>query len=90
VVAYRWLSEVFEASVAAVPPELRAKLETAELFHELLEHRWYLSEAAGRDVGLEAAAESYVDEVLRAAPDERTALSAEPLAASDDATRGDE
>jgi hypothetical protein len=75
VVAYRWLSEVFEAALAAVPDELRPKLEPAEMFHEILEHRWYLSEAAGKDVGLEAAVRSYVDQVLRPAPDERTVLS---------------
>jgi hypothetical protein len=75
VVAYRWLSEVFEAAIAAVPPDLRPKLEPAELFHEILEHRWYLSEEAGRDVGLDAAVRSYVDTVLRTAPDERNVFS---------------
>jgi hypothetical protein len=74
VIAYRWLTEVFEAAVALVPEELRSKLEPAELFHELLEHRWYLSEAAGRDVGMAATVTSYVENVLRAAPDERTVL----------------
>ena len=78
VVAYRWLTEVFEAAIALVPEDLRAKLEPAELFHEILEHRWYLSERAGRDVGLEAAATSYVDQVLRPAPDERKAFSDVP------------
>jgi hypothetical protein len=48
----RWLAEVFEPAVAAVPAELRGKRAAAELFHELLEHRWYLSEQAGRDIGL--------------------------------------
>ena len=75
VVAYRWLSEVYEAALALVPADLRAKLEPAELFHEILEHRWYLSEEAGRDVGLEAAVASYVELVLRPAPDERKAFS---------------
>ncbi|MFY8255378.1 MAG: DUF4032 domain-containing protein, partial [Candidatus Planktophila sp.] len=32
--------------------------------HEVLEHRWYLSEKAGHDVGLEFAAKTYVAEVL--------------------------
>jgi hypothetical protein len=75
VVAYRWLAEVFEAALASVPADLRSKLEPAELFHEILEHRWYLSEAAGKDIGLEAAVRSYVEQVLRPAPDERTVLS---------------
>jgi hypothetical protein len=74
VVAYRWLSEVFERAVSLVPDELRSKLEPAELFHEILEHRWYLSEAAGREVPLETAVAAYVDSVLRLVPDERNVL----------------
>ena len=66
---------MFEAALAWVPADLRPKLEPAEIFHEILEHRWYLSEAAGKDVGLEAAVRSYVEQVLRPAPDERTVLS---------------
>lgn len=69
--AARWLAEVFEPAVASVPAELWAKREAAELFHELLEHRWYLSEAAGREVGMAETATSYVDAVLRGLPDER-------------------
>jgi hypothetical protein len=73
-VAGRWLSEVFEPTVAAIPPELRGKRAAAETFHELLEHRWLLSEREGREVGMPEAAASYIDEVLRGVPDERTAL----------------
>jgi hypothetical protein len=71
VVAYRWLAEVFEPAIAAVPAELWGKREAAEVFHEVLDHRWYLSQEAGRDVGLMPAVTSYVENVLRAAPDER-------------------
>jgi uncharacterized protein DUF4032/lipopolysaccharide kinase (Kdo/WaaP) family protein len=71
VVAYRWLAEVFEPSVAAVPEELWGKREAAEVFHEILEHRWYLSEREKRDVSIVEAARSYVEDVLRHAPDER-------------------
>ena len=49
-----WLAEVFEPVVRAVPRDLRGKLEPAEVFHEVLEHRWFLSEQAGHDVGIEA------------------------------------
>ena len=62
--ARRWLIEVFEPTIAAVPPELRGRLEPAELFHQVLDHRWYLSEAAGRDVGLSEAVKSFVGTVL--------------------------
>jgi len=62
--ARRWLSDVFEPTIAAVPAELRGRLEPAELFHQVLDHRWYLSEAAGHDVGLTEAVKSFVDTVL--------------------------
>ena len=39
--------------VRAVPPHLRGKLEPAEVFVQVLEHRWYMSERAQRDVGIE-------------------------------------
>jgi hypothetical protein len=77
VVAFRWLNEVFEPTIAAIPSELRTKLEPAELFHEILEHRWFLSEAADRDVGMDAAVKSYIEDVLRPAPSERTVLPVE-------------
>ena len=54
--------------------DLRGKREPAELFHEILEHRWFLSEAARRDVGMPAAVASYVDDVLRHRPDEKSVL----------------
>jgi hypothetical protein len=77
VVAHRWLSEVFEPSIASIPVDLRGKREPAELFHEILEHRWFLSEAAGRDVGTQPAVDSYVDGVLRHKPDEKAVLKPE-------------
>jgi hypothetical protein len=74
VAAYRWRAEVFEPAVAAVPRELWNKLPAAEIFHEILQHRWFLSERSAKDVGLDAAIRSYVDDVLRHVPDERTLL----------------
>ena len=44
VAAARWLMDVFEPAIAAIPPELHGKREAAEMFHEILEHRWYLSQ----------------------------------------------
>ena len=73
-VAHRWVSEVFEPVVGAVPRELRGKLEPAQVFHEVLEHRWFLSELAGGDVGLMSAARSYVPNVLAHKPDEKAVL----------------
>jgi tRNA A-37 threonylcarbamoyl transferase component Bud32 len=66
--AHRWLEEVYDPVVAAIPDELRGRLAPPEIFHEILEHRWYMSEAAGRDVGTTAAAQSYFATVLPTAP----------------------
>jgi hypothetical protein len=69
VAALRWLAEVYEPAMAGVPAHLRSRLDAAEVFHEILEHRWFLSEAAGRDVGMQTAVRDYVDHVLPAVPD---------------------
>jgi tRNA A-37 threonylcarbamoyl transferase component Bud32 len=71
--AGRWLNEVFEPSIAVIPAELWGKREAAELYHELLEHRWYQSQRKGRDVGRDEVLRSYVD-LLRSLPDERRAI----------------
>jgi hypothetical protein len=54
------------------------KLPDAELFHEISEHRWLLSEDRGEDVGRAAAVTSYVGTVLRDLPDTRVDLSSGP------------
>lgn len=77
VVANRWLTEVYEPVIAMVPAEARAKLEPAEIFHEILVHRWYLSERAGHEVGIFETARSYIDSVLLGRPDEVVADPAE-------------
>ncbi len=63
-VAYQWLNEVFAPAIAAIPEEFGSHLDEAELFHQLLEHRWFLSESEGRDVGMAGAIDSYVRVVL--------------------------
>lgn len=68
VAAQLWLADVYDPAVAAIPASLRDRLAPPEVFHEILEHRWYLSEQAGRDVGTTAAARSYFDTVLTQVP----------------------
>jgi hypothetical protein len=72
IAAAKWLDEVFEPALRQVPADLAAKLPPAEVFHQLLEHRWFLSERAGTDVGMDAAVSSYVSSVLPGVPDSRT------------------
>jgi hypothetical protein len=76
--ARRWLDEKFYSTLDMVPPHLRGKLPDAELFHEISEHRWLLSEQEGHDVGRAAAVDSYVRSVLADLPDTRVDLSGPP------------
>jgi len=70
--AHRWLAEVYQPVVEAIPTELAGRLAPAEVFHEVLEHRWFLSEKARRDVGTAEAAQSYFATVLPRTPKEVT------------------
>jgi hypothetical protein len=74
--ARRWVNDVYEGVLLRVPHDLLSKLEGPELVHEVLAHRWYTSERAGADVGLEAATDDYVTTVLRTKPDEAAVLGA--------------
>lgn len=75
-VAHRWLTEIYQPIMALVPAEARGKLEPAEIFHEILVHRWYLSEKAGHEVDLFETARDYVEGILTSKPDE--AITAPP------------
>ncbi|MFI5932543.1 DUF4032 domain-containing protein [Actinoplanes sp. NPDC051494] len=75
--AHRWLTEVFEPVVRAVPAHLRHKLEPQEIFSQIIQHKWLLSERAGRDVGMAPAVQSYLTDVLAHKPDEQAVLGIE-------------
>lgn len=74
VVAHEWAARVFEPVIRAIPKELKGKLEPAEMFHQLLDHRWYMSQNESRDIPLAEAVSSYVDTVLRHRRDEATII----------------
>jgi hypothetical protein len=78
--AHEWVAGVFEPVVRSIPRDLRGKLEPAEVFHQVLEHRWFMSQRENRDVPLAEALNSYVDEILRHRRDEAALL--EPLTGS--------
>jgi len=69
-VANRWMTRVYDPIIAMVPPEQRGKLEPAEIFHEILVHRWFLSERAGHEGDIFETARDYVDTVLSTKPEE--------------------
>jgi hypothetical protein len=62
--ARRWLNETYRPIVEMIPQNLTGRIEEAQFFHEVLEHRWYLSEREGHDVGLTFAAQAYINDVL--------------------------
>lgn len=72
--AHGWVSQVFEPIVRSIPRDLGGKLEPAEVVHEVLEHRWYMSEKQDRNVPLAEAVQSYIDGVLRHRRDEATIM----------------
>jgi Domain of unknown function (DUF4032)/Lipopolysaccharide kinase (Kdo/WaaP) family len=89
IAANRWLTEIFEPIMAMVPADERGKLEPAEIFHEILVHRWYLSERAGHEVGIFETARDYIDHVLATKPDELVTSDADPAEVDADAAEVD-
>jgi len=77
-VAHDWVTQIFEPTVRAVPRDMRGKLEAAQMFHEILDHRWYISEKQGRDVPMPEAVASYVSTVLAHRRDEQQLLGLSP------------
>ena len=77
-VAHQWLTQCFEPVVTAVPAHLRGKRDAAQIFHEVLDYRWYASQREHRDVPLLDAANGYIRDVLEGLPDE--AMNSRPLA----------
>ncbi len=62
--AHEWLTTEFEPVIDAVPDDLRGKLDAPQIFHEVLEHKWYLARQRERDVPLMEAARAYVTDIL--------------------------
>ncbi|MCS6712587.1 DUF4032 domain-containing protein [Brachybacterium sp. EF45031] len=79
-VAHEWLQRRYEPVVRAVPRSLRAKLQPPEFFHEVLEHKWFLSERAGHDVSFDDAVQDYILTVLPRRPDEKSLVTTETSA----------
>jgi hypothetical protein len=58
----RWLREVYRPTLARIAGIVGPDRDLVQAYCDVLEHKWLLSERAGRDVGLEAAIESYLAE----------------------------
>ena len=60
--ADRWLREVYRPTQARIAGVVGRERDLVQAYCDVLEHKWLLSEQAGRDVGLDAAIESYLAE----------------------------
>lgn len=59
--AARWLAEVLQPVSAALVPAIGPLRDPLQAYCDVLEEKWLLSEAAGHDVGLEAAIAAYLE-----------------------------
>ena len=61
VAAYHWLEHIFQPFLEQLTPIIDAGvLSRTEIYCQILEHKWFLSEKAKRDVGFQAALEDYL------------------------------
>jgi len=60
--ADRWLREVYRPTQARIAGAVGPERDLVQAYCDVLEHKWLLSERAGRDVGLEVAIGSYLAE----------------------------
>ncbi|XCB29351.1 DUF4032 domain-containing protein [Arcanobacterium hippocoleae] len=81
--AHEWMTDVYEPTIRAVPRELREKLEPAQIFHEILDHRWFMSEKAGTEILMREATQSYIEQILATRPDEKTLLERDEIEDAD-------
>lgn len=58
--AGRWFEDVFEPTTTRLLRAVDRTRDLVQAYCDLLEHKWLLSEQAGRDVGLERATLSYL------------------------------
>jgi hypothetical protein len=85
--AYRWFTERYQPTVAAIPDNLSSRLSEPEFYVQVMEHLWYLSEEAEHDYGLVNATNHYIENVLTGLPDEAAVLIADESSLSSDQIR---
>ncbi len=61
VAAYAWMEQIYQPVTARLQGYLQSRrADPVEIYCQVLEHKWYLSERARRDVGHFAAVEDYL------------------------------
>jgi DNA-binding transcriptional MerR regulator len=60
VAAFRWLTESWQPTLAQLGSLVKTEADASERYCQVLEHKWFMSEAAQADVGMDAALASYL------------------------------
>lgn len=58
--AFKWLHEIYLPVIEKLKPLIVDSADPAELYCQILEHKWYLSETAQHDVGHHVAVEDFL------------------------------
>jgi hypothetical protein len=87
IAAERWLAEVLRPAMAALVPAIGPLRDALQAYCDVLEQKWLLSEAAGHDVGLDAAMAAYL-ELGAPAPEAGTTLADSSIALDIDWSTG--
>jgi hypothetical protein len=61
--AYTWLQDYYLLTLESLQPLTDRGADPAELYCQVLEHKWYLSEKAQRDVGHQTAASDFSNSI---------------------------
>ena len=61
--AFHWLHDRYQPAVARLAPQIERGGLAAELYCQVLEHKWFLSEQSQCDVGLDRALEDYLQKI---------------------------
>lgn len=61
VASYDWLENIYRPTLDRLQPYLGGDMSHAELYCQVLEHKWYMSEVAQHDVGHQIASEDYIN-----------------------------
>ena len=60
VAASRWLKQIYQPTLKRLDVIIDQKSDAAELYTQVLEHKWYMSEKAHHDVGHVTAVEDFI------------------------------
>ena len=63
VAAFHWLTEQWEPTMLRLEDRLHTEADATELYCQVLEHKWFMSESAKADIGLASALDSYLAKV---------------------------